>query len=69
MLRRYRSLRTQGYGVRDKCVLYKPFKLILSFREAPQQFTDHSNSVMSTDITMLLLITATPVTSAYKCIV
>lgn len=68
MLRRYRGLQSQGYGVKDKTVLYEPFQLVLSFREAPDEIprdqmpfhdTCNSNSI-------LLIICAIPVKSVYS---
>lgn len=67
MLRRYRGLKT-GYGVTSKAVSYEPFKLSLSFREAPPD--DESilacKNTPSVNSTMLLVISATPVKSVYK---
>lgn len=50
MLRRYRGLIHQGYGVKDKTVSYEPFKLV------------HE---MSNGSSILLIICVIPVTSVY----
>lgn len=76
MLRRYRGLQTQGFGVKGKTVSYEPFKLVLSFREAPE---DAAHRVPKSDkstvtatllqpiaTSMLLVINAMPVHSVYK---
>lgn len=67
MLRRYRGLLHQGYGVKDKTVSYEPFKLVLSFREAPEETVrDHSTfPEMSNGSSMLLIICVIPVKSVY----
>uniref|UniRef100_A0A7G3A994 Period circadian protein n=5 Tax=Lutzomyia TaxID=252607 RepID=A0A7G3A994_LUTLO len=67
MLRRYRGLRTAGYGVTAKAVSYEPYKLVLSFREAPEEpRPENSENVPPNGTTMLLVICATPVRSIYK---
>ncbi|GAB0092306.1 Period circadian protein [Sergentomyia squamirostris] len=67
MLRRYRGLRTAGYGVTAKAVSYEPYRLVLSFREAPEEpRTDNAENVAPNGTTMLLVICATPVKSIYK---
>lgn len=69
MLRRYRSLQTQGFGIKGREVTYEPFKLVLSFREAPKDsLSEHqSPSPLTPTITsMLLVLCATPVVSIYK---
>lgn len=69
MLRRYRGLHTQGFGVKGKSVAYEPFKLVLSFREAPEETnhkSDKSATLQPIATSMLLVINATPVRSVYK---
>uniref|UniRef100_A0A1B0GP58 Period circadian protein n=1 Tax=Phlebotomus papatasi TaxID=29031 RepID=A0A1B0GP58_PHLPP len=67
MLRRYRGLRTAGYGVTAKAVSYEPYRLVLSFREAPEDpRSENSENVAPNGSTMLLVICATPVKSIYK---
>jgi hypothetical protein len=72
MLRRYRGLRS-GYGVTNKSVSYEPFKLSLTFREAPPdenctstEDTNLCKNAPSVNSSMLLVISATPVKSVYK---
>lgn len=67
MLRRYRGLLYQGYGVKDKTVSYEPFKLVLSFREAPEE-TPRDQSTFpeaSNGSSILLIICVIPVKSVY----
>lgn len=68
LLRRYRGLLTQGFGVAGKSVSYQPFKLVLSFREAPDERSrsDKSVSLTPNGTSMLLVINATPVQSIYN---
>lgn len=73
MLRHYRGLRS-GFGVTNKNVNYEPFKLQLHFREAPTDEICSSiinpiscnKNTPSINSSMLLVIRATPVRSAYK---
>lgn len=65
MIRRYRGLKSAGYGVIDKALLYEPFRLSLTFREAPEEIRP-DGTVESSGTTMLLVICATNVKSAYK---
>lgn len=72
MLRRYRGLKS-GYGVTSKAVSYEPFKLSLTFREAPpdENYASTENpmpcrNTPSVNSSMLLVISATPVKSVYK---
>lgn len=66
MLRRYRGLKT-GYGVVNKAVTYEPFKLSLTFREAPPDELQANEAITaSVNSSMLLVISATPVKSVYK---
>lgn len=65
-IRRYRGLKT-GYGVISKAVTYEPFKLSLTFREAPPDELQTSEAITaSVNSSMLLVISATPVKSVYK---
>ncbi|XP_059620857.1 period circadian protein isoform X2 [Phlebotomus argentipes] len=67
MLRRYRGLRTAGYGVTAKAVSYEPYRLVLSFREAPEDpRSENAENMPPNGSTMLLVICATPVKSIYK---
>lgn len=67
LLRRYRGLQTQGFGVKGKSVSYEPFKLVLSFREAPEEPRSEQSAALAPNSTsMLLVINATPVRSVYK---
>ena len=67
LLRRYRGLENQGFGVKGKSVSYEPFKLVLSFREAPEEtHSDKSATLAPNGTSMLLVISATPVPSVYK---
>lgn len=61
MLRRYRGLKTEGFGVTGKSVSYEPFNLILSFRESPEEPIAPSKNG-----SILLVIRATPIKSIYK---
>lgn len=61
MLRRYRGLKTGGFGVPGKSVSYEPFNLILSFRESPEEPISQSKNG-----SILLVIRATPIKSIYK---
>ena len=54
-LRKYRGLKTSGFGVKDKAVEYIPFQLSLTFKEVKGDTSD-----------TILLITATDVKTAYK---
>lgn len=70
-LRRYRGLKTSGYGVTNKSVTYEAFKLSLTFREAPPEESYNKNvsscnSLPSVNSSMLLVISATPLKSVYK---
>lgn len=71
MLRKYRGLQTHGFGIKGKPVSYKPFQLVLSFREAPEETrcSDVSSvpPLLSPNAcSMLLVISAVPVYSVYK---
>lgn len=64
MLRRYRSLKSGGYGVIGRSVNYEAFRLGLTFREAPEEARSDNNLPSGTN--MLLVICATPIKSSYK---
>lgn len=67
MLRRYRSLKRIGYGITSKAVSYEPFKLVLTFKEAPEEpSVSNLNEVGPKSTSILLVICATPVKSVYK---
>lgn len=68
LLRRYRGLQTQGFCVIGKSVSYQPFKLVLSFLEAPDEASrsDKSSTPTLNGTSMLLVINATPVLSVYN---
>lgn len=63
LLRRYRGLQTQGFGVKGKSVSYEPFRLVLSFRDAP---IENSDNLVPIETSMLLVLNATPVRSVYS---
>jgi hypothetical protein len=70
-LRRYRGLKTSGYGVTNKSVIYEAFKLSLTFREAPPEESFNQeifprNSLPTVNSSMLLVISATHLKSVYK---
>lgn len=69
LLRRYRGLHSLGFGVKDSSITYQPFKLVLSFREGPDQALSHKCSAAPTPngcANILLVINATPVLSVYN---
>lgn len=73
MLRKYRGLKSFGYGIAGNDVIYEPYKLVLNFREGPDAKKDDGNGQDAADkrkqpytSTMLLIISATPVTHFYK---
>ncbi|XP_017871031.1 PREDICTED: period circadian protein isoform X2 [Drosophila arizonae] len=65
MLRRYRGLTSGGFGVIGRAVNYEPFRLGLTFREAPEEARP-DNYMVSNGANMLLVISATPIRSSYK---
>lgn len=67
MLRRYRGLKTGGYGVIERAINYEPFRLALTFREAPEEAS--SANYLPNGTNMLLVICATPIKSSYKGII
>ena len=65
MLRRYRGLKSGGFGVIGRAVNYEPFRLGLTFREAPEEARP-DNYMVSNGTNMLLVISATPIKSSYR---
>ncbi|XP_017137127.1 period circadian protein isoform X2 [Drosophila miranda] len=65
MLRQYRGLQTSGYGVIGRSVNYEPFRLGMSFREAPEEERS-DNYMVANSSNMLLVICATPIKSSYR---
>lgn len=66
LLTRYRGLVSHGFGVRGKPVSYEPFQLVLSFREPPMEMrTSLKPNFKTKEMSMVLVITATPVRSYY----
>lgn len=72
MLRKYRGLKNFGYGIAGNDVIYEPYKLVLNFREGPDGKKEDTIASAADKrkqpytSTMLLIITATPVTHFYK---
>lgn len=64
MLRRYRGLKSNGYGVPGRPIKYEPFRLALTFREAPEEA--RPDSYLPGGANMLLVICATPIKTSYK---
>lgn len=63
MLRKYRGLKSAGFGVTKTTVNYEPYCLVLTFREAPN---DNSGEVSPNGgRNILLIVSATPVKSVY----
>lgn len=62
-LRKYRGLKTSGYGVIEKAVCYEAFQLTVTFRhitDSPEaKYIDNSGG-------MYLVVVAVPVYSSYK---
>ncbi|KAL7742793.1 hypothetical protein ACLKA6_019604 [Drosophila palustris] len=65
MLRRYRGLNSGGFGVIGRPVSYEPFRLGLTFKEAPEDARS-DNYTGSNGTNMLLVISATHIKSSYK---
>lgn len=65
LLRKYRGLKTSGYAVTSKTTCYEPYRLTITFREAPEEQIDPQEIIPASN-TMLLVISATPVKSIYK---
>ncbi|XP_058059642.1 period circadian protein [Anopheles bellator] len=61
MLRKYRGLKSAGFGVTKTSVNYEPYRLVLTFREAPVE-----NADLVSGRSILLIISATPVKSVYR---
>lgn len=67
LLRKYRGLKSSGFSVKEKPLSYVPFKLVLSFREAPGvSRADETTSLSPKGTSMLLVMNAQPVVSVYK---
>lgn len=66
LLRKYRGLESSGFIVKEKAVSYVPFKLVLSFREAPGDPRSDSNALTPNGTSMLLVMNAQPVVGVYK---
>lgn len=71
MLRKYRGLKNFGYGIAGNDVIYEPYKLVLNFREGPDAKKEDGGTALQKkskpySTTMLLIISATPVTHFYK---
>lgn len=66
LLRKYRGLKTSGYGVTSKAVIYEPYRLTLTFREAPRDQRLKNHDITSGNTNILSVISATPVRSIYK---
>lgn len=71
MLRKYRGLKSFGYGIAGNDAIYEPYKLVLNFREGPDAKDEDGTSLADKrkqpyTSTMLLIITATPVAHFYK---
>lgn len=70
MLRKYRGLKNYGYGIAGNDVIYEPYKLVLNFREGPDAKQEETPAGDKRKLpytsTMLLIISATPVTHFYK---
>lgn len=62
MLRKYRGLKSAGFGVTGTNVNYEPYRLVLTFREAPNET---SEDIKNTGRNILLIISAIPVKSVY----
>lgn len=69
MLRRYRSL-SSGFGVLSRPTVYEPFRLTLTFKEAPEEACNSTEEELISSTpnspSMLLVISAIPVKSAFK---
>lgn len=65
MLRRYRGLTRQGFGVVNKPVSYEPFRLKMTFRESPPD-VNTSDYMVPKGTSMLIVIFAKLIKSAYK---
>ncbi|XP_052863241.1 period circadian protein [Anopheles cruzii] len=61
MLRKYRGLKSAGFGVTKTSVSYEPYRLVLTFREAPVE-----NAELVSGRSILLIVSASPVKSVYR---
>lgn len=66
LLRQYRGLKTSGYSVTRKAVIYEPYRLLITFREAPEEQCINAHGIISARNRMLLVVSATPLKSFYK---
>ncbi|KAJ6636039.1 Period circadian protein [Pseudolycoriella hygida] len=67
LLRKYRGLKSSGFFVKEKSLSYVPFKLVLSFREAPgDPRSDMSTALTPKGTSMLLVLNAQPVLGVYN---
>lgn len=67
LLRKYRGLKSSGFFVKEKSLSYVPFKLVLSFREAPgDPPSDTSNALTPKGTSVMLVMSAQPVVGVYK---
>lgn len=67
LLRKYRGLKSSGFFVKEKPLSYVPFKLVLSFREAPGvSRSDETTALTPKGTSMLLVMNAQPVVAVYK---
>lgn len=67
LLRIYRGMRNSSCGMTENIVNYRPFELKLSFREAMSKEQMPPDTLSPADSGLLLVMTATPVHSAYAC--
>ncbi|XP_068903032.1 period circadian protein isoform X3 [Tenebrio molitor] len=63
-LRKYRGLKSSGFGVVEKAVSYQAFQLTVTFRHISD--TPDSKKYLDTNGGMFLVVVATPVYSSYK---
>lgn len=67
LLRKYRGLKSSGFSIKEKSLSYVPFKLVLSFREAPgDPRSDMSTALTPKGTSVLLVMNAQPVVGVYK---
>ncbi|XP_044268555.1 period circadian protein isoform X2 [Tribolium madens] len=63
-LRKYRGLKSSGFGVVEKAVAYQAFQLTVTFRHLND--TPDSKKLLDTNGGMFLVVVANPVYSSYK---
>lgn len=66
LLRKYRGLKSAGFSVKEKTLSYVPFKLVLSFREAPADPRTDMSALTPKPTSVLLVMNAQPVVGVYK---